>query len=106
MRGGVPKQGGVVRKDMLRQLLGGSQADLEEIRVSGGVRRIVEARDRIILRMTSGRGYDNVPSLLSCSTEAERMSVQAILQALDLLVGALVMDMQQSPGDPREIMVQ
>jgi hypothetical protein len=91
---------------MIRQLLGGSRVDLEEIRVGGGIRRITEARDRIILRMTSGRGYADTPSLLSCSTEAERVSVQAILQALDLLVSCLTSDMASGVAEPREITVQ
>lgn len=105
MLGGIPTQGGVLREELIGQLLRESQHDLEDIRVHGAISRILAARDRIILRMTGGRGYGDVPSLIRCKTDQERLSVQAILQALDLLVSALASDMGDG-ADPREIMVQ
>ncbi|NCC24422.1 MAG: hypothetical protein EOM25_04345 [Deltaproteobacteria bacterium] len=105
MSGGVPRQGGIVHEEMLRQILGDNSGDLEVISINGTVRRILDARDRIALRLATGRGYSNTPSLLLCTTEQERISVQALLQALDLLVGALVGDLQENTEGPREIMV-
>lgn len=105
MAGGIPSQGGVLREELIGQLLRDSRSDLEDLRIHGSLNRIREARDRIILRMSGGRGYGDVPSLIRCQTDQERLSVQAILQALDLLVTALMVDLSESPEAPREITV-
>ena len=105
MAGGIPSQGGIVHEEMIRQILGGSRDDLSEITIHGSVRRILDARDRIVMRLATGRGYANIPSLLVCTTEQERVSVQALLQALDVLVSTLTADLQERPNEYREIMV-
>lgn len=92
---GIPAAHGPWNRHILQFLGDEVRDDLRSLRENAGILRINKAEERLTRRLTVGPG----PCLLTCSSEDERLYLQALISGVQHLVRAICDEMPSAPDE-------